>query len=151
MGWVEQLHIENDGSARELTEAEKRYVDTEFSPFDGARPYLKSCCWQQNAWGELRGYLHRKEVPDGVPIDPAPTEGTPQQTRQAAADAILEMIRTHRPGEEHKIRFKPPSNQDIIKHRGIVVLSVPAPLMCGSQFQKVLACQRLIPDSKNNI
>jgi hypothetical protein len=38
----ELVHIHDDGSARELTETEKKYVDTEFSPFDGARPYIKS-------------------------------------------------------------------------------------------------------------
>ena len=31
------VYIDVDGSARELTEAEKKYVDTEFSPSDGAR------------------------------------------------------------------------------------------------------------------
>ena len=30
-------YINVDGSARGLTEAEKKYVDTEFSPSDGAR------------------------------------------------------------------------------------------------------------------
>jgi hypothetical protein len=29
--------INNDGSARELTGADKKYVDSDFSPFDGAR------------------------------------------------------------------------------------------------------------------
>jgi hypothetical protein len=32
------VYINDDGSARELTEADKKYVDTEFSPLDGARP-----------------------------------------------------------------------------------------------------------------
>src|SRR6478736_4173919 len=35
------VYINDDGSVRELTEADKKYVDTEFSPFDGARPYIK--------------------------------------------------------------------------------------------------------------
>ena len=34
--------INVDGSARDLTDAEKRHVDADFSPFDGARPYIKS-------------------------------------------------------------------------------------------------------------
>lgn len=62
------VYINNDGSARELTDAEKKYVDTEFAPFDGARPYIKSHYWKRNGWGELRGYLQRNEVPDGIPI-----------------------------------------------------------------------------------
>lgn len=36
------VYVNEDGSVRELTEAEKKYVDTEFSPLDGARPYVKS-------------------------------------------------------------------------------------------------------------
>jgi hypothetical protein len=38
------IWLEDAGSARELTEAEKRYVDTEFSPFDGARVDQTSIC-----------------------------------------------------------------------------------------------------------
>jgi hypothetical protein len=68
------VYISNDGSARELTETEKQYVDSEFSPFDGARPYIKSHYSQRTAFGEIKGYLPRTEVPDGVPIDPAPPD-----------------------------------------------------------------------------
>jgi len=90
--------INADGTARELTAAEKNYVDTEFSPFDGARPYIKSRYAQRNGWGELSGYVQRKEVPDGIPISPAPPDApvvgyTPQQ----AADAIRDLIRKHHP------------------------------------------------------
>lgn len=35
--------VNDDGSARELTDAEREYVDTEFAPFDGARPYHGGC------------------------------------------------------------------------------------------------------------
>ena len=31
------VYMNNDGSARELTDAEKKYVDTEFAPFDGRK------------------------------------------------------------------------------------------------------------------
>ena len=88
--------INVDGSARELTDAEKKYVDTEFSPFDGARPYIKSRYDQRNGWGELSGYLERKLVPDGVHINPAPlTAPAAESTPQAVADSILELIRKH--------------------------------------------------------
>jgi hypothetical protein len=86
--------IDADGSARELTDAEKKYVDTKFSPFDGARPYVKSHYEQRNGWGELSGYLQRKEVPEPVPINPAPSdEPAAKYTPQAAQDSILESIR----------------------------------------------------------
>ena len=78
------VYIDNDGSARELTEAEKKYVDTEFSPFDGARPYIKSSYSERTALGEIRGYLPRTKVPDRVPIEPAPPErATRCQARRA--------------------------------------------------------------------
>jgi hypothetical protein len=66
--------INSDGTARELTEADKKYVDSEYSPFDGARPYIKSHYSQRTALGEIKGYLLRAEIPNGVPIYPAPPE-----------------------------------------------------------------------------
>jgi hypothetical protein len=90
------VYINDDSSARELTEADKKYVDTEFSPLDGARPYIKSHYSQRTTLGEIRGYLPRTEVPDGVPINPAPPESAPQhQTPQTVADSISELIRKH--------------------------------------------------------
>lgn len=88
------VYINDDGSARELTETDKEYIDTEFSPFDGARPHIKSHYSQRTAMGEIRGYLPRREVPDGVPIDPAPRESAGRkQTPQRVADSISELIR----------------------------------------------------------
>jgi hypothetical protein len=89
------VYINEDGSARELTEADRKYVDTEFSPFDGARPYIKSRYSQRTALGEIRGYLPRTEVPDGMPINPAPLESAQPQTPQAVADSISQLIRKH--------------------------------------------------------
>ena len=61
--------INNDGSARELTDADKKHVDAEFSPFDGARPHVKSTY---------------------PPVNPRPP-----QTPQAVAGQIVELIRKH--------------------------------------------------------
>jgi hypothetical protein len=103
------VYIENDGSARELTETEKQYVGTPFSPLDSARPRIKSCYEQQNGWGELRGFLHRKDLPDGVVVNPAPPENPPQaRTPQAIADSILGLVRKNRPDDEHRMRFRLP-------------------------------------------
>ena len=86
--------INRDGSARELTAAEKKHVDTEFSPFDGARPYIKSRYEQRNGWGTLSGYLQRKDVPDRVAINPAPPDGPASKyTPQAVANSIRDLIR----------------------------------------------------------
>ena len=89
------VYIDADGSARELSEAEKNYVDAEFSPFDGARPYIKSRYWERTACSALRGYLHRQEVPIGIPIGPAPPVGPSPHTPQTAADSIIGLIRKH--------------------------------------------------------
>jgi hypothetical protein len=91
--------INVDGSARDLTDAEKRHVDADFSPFDGARPYIKSTYQQHNGWGELSGYLQRTEVPDGIPINAAPPESPPQQqTAESVASAISELVRKSNSG-----------------------------------------------------
>jgi hypothetical protein len=76
------VYINEDGSVRELTEADKKYVDTEFSPFDGARPYIKLHYSQRTALGEIRGYLPREPEPE-------------QQTSQTVAESISELIRKH--------------------------------------------------------
>jgi hypothetical protein len=89
------VYVNEDGSVRELTEAERKYVDTEFSPLDGARPYVKSSYLDRTAWG-IQGYLLRTQVPDGVSIQPAPPQNAPQsQTPQAVADSLVELVRKH--------------------------------------------------------
>jgi hypothetical protein len=85
--------INDDGSARELTEADKKYVDSDFSPFDGARPYVKPTYRSRNGWGEIKGYLERDRLPNNVPINPAPATDPPPQRPQAVAGQILELIR----------------------------------------------------------
>jgi hypothetical protein len=87
------VYVNDEGSARELSETEKKYVDTEFSPLDGARPHIKTRYEQRNGWGNLSGFLQRKDVPVGLPINPAETAS--QQTPQTVADSISELIRKH--------------------------------------------------------
>ena len=90
------VYINDDGSARELSETEKKYVDTEYAPLDGARPHIKTRYEQRNGWGNLSGFLQRKDVPVGMPINLAPSETTSQQqTPQTVADSISELIRKH--------------------------------------------------------
>jgi len=90
------VYINDDGSARELSETEKKYVGTEFSPLDGARPHIKTRYQQRNGWGNLRGFLRREDGPVGMPIKLAPSETTSrQQTPQAVAHSISELIRKH--------------------------------------------------------
>jgi hypothetical protein len=94
------IWINEDGSARELTEAERTYVDTDYSPFDGARPYVKSAYAQRDGWGRLRGYLLRNELPENLSIAPAPPEGAPrEQTPRAVAESIIDLLRKQNPDD----------------------------------------------------
>jgi len=92
------VYVNEDGSVRRLTDDEKRYVETEFSPFDGARPLIKSRYRERTAWG-IRGYLPRAQVPDGVAIDPAPPQSAlAPQTPQTVANSLAELVRRHARG-----------------------------------------------------
>ena len=73
------VYVNEDGSVRKLTDGEKWYVETEFSPFDGARPFIKSHYRDRTAWGNP-SYLPRAQVPDGVAIDPAPPQSAPESS-----------------------------------------------------------------------
>ena len=90
------VFVEAGGGARELTDAEKTYVDTEFSPFDGARPYIKARYDQRNGWGEIKGFLHRRELPEDISIKPAPSSSPVINTPETVAASIAALIRKHR-------------------------------------------------------
>jgi len=88
------VYVNEDGSVRELTAAEQTYVTTEFSPLDGARPYIKSCYADRTAWG-IQGFLPRAQVPQDLPIHPAPQNTLRLQTPQAVADSLAQLVRRH--------------------------------------------------------
>jgi len=89
------VYVNEDGFVGQMTDAERTYVATEFSPLDGAGPYIKSGYSERTAWG-IQGYLPRAEVPDGVSIDPPPPQDMPQpQTAQGVAESLSERIREH--------------------------------------------------------
>ena len=88
------VYVNEDGSVRELTDAEKTYVETEFSPLDGARPYVKSRYFDRTTWG-IQGYLPRTQVPHGTPIHPPPQDMLQAQTPQVVADSLMQLVRRH--------------------------------------------------------
>ena len=83
------VHVNADGSARELHASERRYLETEFSGGDGAAPYVKSSYLERNGWGELTGYLAREDLPAGMPVEGAPAEGPLRPMSQAEYIAWL--------------------------------------------------------------
>lgn len=64
--------VNDDGTARELHETERQYLEKPFIPGDGARPYVKSAFDARDGWGSVRGFLHRSKLPDGLFVAPMP-------------------------------------------------------------------------------
>jgi hypothetical protein len=55
--------VEDDGSVRELTSDELVYLNTEFHPGDGARPYVKARYSARSPDNRVSGFLPRRKVP----------------------------------------------------------------------------------------
>lgn len=68
------VYVNVDGGARELHPDECDYLETPFSPVDGARPYVKGSYSQKNGWGEISGFLKRSELPSEIVIQASPSE-----------------------------------------------------------------------------
>src|SRR5689334_767250 len=47
------VYVNDDGSVRELHPSERIYLETSFSPFDGARPYTKDSYVMKDGWGSI--------------------------------------------------------------------------------------------------
>lgn len=58
------VFINEDGTAREITEAEKAFLSEKFHPNDGARPYIKSTYEQVNLENRISGFLKRNKLPE---------------------------------------------------------------------------------------
>ena len=68
------VFVNDDGSVRELHGAERSYLEEPFSPFDGARPYVKTSYHDRDGWGSIQGFCRRSHVPAQTPIGDAPPE-----------------------------------------------------------------------------
>ena len=68
------IHVNADGTARELHASERAYLETEFKGGDGAMPSIKDSYEERNGWGEISGYLKRAALPAGTPVADAPAE-----------------------------------------------------------------------------
>jgi hypothetical protein len=62
--------VEEDGSAREVTADERVYLETEFHPADGARPYIELRYESLNGRGSIAGFLPRRQLPKKIVIAP---------------------------------------------------------------------------------
>jgi hypothetical protein len=67
------VYVERDGAARELHPAERSYLETQFSPFDGARPYVKAE-YLDCAGHATSGFCRRSLLPPGLPVGRPPEQ-----------------------------------------------------------------------------
>jgi hypothetical protein len=68
------VFVNEDGTARELYESERKYLEEPFSPFDGGRPYVKSDFDARDGWGSIKGFCHRSHIPCHLQVASAPAE-----------------------------------------------------------------------------
>jgi hypothetical protein len=68
------IYVNADGTARELHQSERQYLETEFSPGDGAAPSIKESYAERNGWGDINGFLERSRLPGGTQVQDAPAE-----------------------------------------------------------------------------
>jgi hypothetical protein len=62
------VYVNVDGSVRELTANECKYLETPFSPEDGARPYIKKTYEHKNPSGSIKGFCRRSAIPSDIEI-----------------------------------------------------------------------------------
>ncbi len=62
------VHVEVDGSVRELSKDEQGYLLENFDPSDSARPYIKQNYWQRTPDNKIHGFLERSRVPWWIKI-----------------------------------------------------------------------------------
>lgn len=62
------VYVEDDGSVREVSKEDEDYLNTQFHPTDGARPYIKLAYNQRTPDGRLSGFIERRRVPPRISI-----------------------------------------------------------------------------------
>lgn len=68
------VYVDDDGNARALNAEEEEQLTTAFLPDDEAQPYIKPQYESLNSDGQMRGYLRRRQLPDGVLVGPPPNQ-----------------------------------------------------------------------------
>lgn len=64
------IFVNLDGSARELSEGERAYLNTDFKGADGNRPYIKLNYESVDGSGNIYGFLSRRQLPSEIKIVP---------------------------------------------------------------------------------
>ena len=58
------VHVDHDGSVRELYPEEVEYLSQKFHPADGGRPYVKNAYEEKTPDGRISGFILRRRVPE---------------------------------------------------------------------------------------
>lgn len=83
------VHVNEDGTARELHASEREYLETAFMPNDSARPYVKERYESTSGWYGISGFCRRAQLPAGIEVAEAPTE---DPSRRLTIDDIRDML-----------------------------------------------------------
>jgi hypothetical protein len=62
------VYVNHDGTARELSPDERKYLQTEFAPGDGNRPYIKGTYRSRDGRGLMSGFIDRSRLPEDVEV-----------------------------------------------------------------------------------
>ncbi len=57
------VYINGDGTWRECTASERKYLEEKFHPADGGRPYVKDSYRSRTPDGRISGFLWRNALP----------------------------------------------------------------------------------------
>ena len=87
------VHVNLDGSVRELSPDEQDYLSKEFSPGDSARPYIKFSYEGSIPWGSQSGNIERRRVPRKLTI-----RGVNPNYDQLSKDLKRDVFGSHRAG-----------------------------------------------------
>lgn len=64
------VYVNQDGSVRELSPEERKYLSEEFHGGDSGRPYIKTSYESHDGWGSKSGFIPRRRVPSRMEILP---------------------------------------------------------------------------------
>ena len=63
------VFVAESGSVHELSDDDKAYLEQEFHPTDGGRPYVKTSYSARDVSGNLSGFCHHSEIPNDVVVE----------------------------------------------------------------------------------
>jgi len=66
----ESVYVNQDGTVREVSPKEQKYLLQKFIPGDSGRPYIKGSYEALDGWGSKSGFMPRKLAPANIIIQP---------------------------------------------------------------------------------